>query len=207
MNDPHANLSSWPVPAALGSAERLPATDQIVYEKGPIQLSDTSQGLDYQLWRARLVGDTVYLTSPTKAETPLFSLRGVTQISLSFDQNGHPLLAYLINSNEMWLFWYDPVIQSFTHTLLENEVRDVRVILPDRRKFQLAYSEVGVYYTKNDALYWRRQLERYQHSHLLLQGIGGRLLKVGMSTHYRLQFIFQAHDYDTYSCTLELGCL
>lgn len=206
MLDPHAHLSAYPVVASLVGADRLPSTDTVVYQEGPIGLADSSQGLQAQIWRGRLIGDTFYVTSPTTVETPLFDRRGIRQVSLSFDQNGRPLVAYLIEG-DLWLYWHSTVERRFVHTLLESGVRDGHVILPDKRAFQLENSEVGVYYTKGDQLLWRRQLERYETAHLLLQGIGGRLMKVGMNAHYRLQFIFQAHDYDTYSCTLELGCL
>lgn len=206
MLDAHAALSSYPVVADLFSAEKLPSSDRVVYERGPVALADSSQGVDYQLWRGRLVGDTVYLTSPTTPETPVFTVRGIRQISLGFDQNGRPLVAYMID-DVLWMYWYSTVEQQFIHSAFESGVRDVRVLLPDRRKFQLESSEVGVYYTQADRLVWRRQLDRYTIPYVLLEGIGGRLMKVGMNAHYRLQFIFQAQPYGTYSCTHELACL
>ena len=184
----------------------LPYTDTCDYEDGPIYLQDASRGLQHQIWRARIVADTVYLTSPTTPETPILTVRGIKSVSLAFDQNARHLLTYLLG-NEVWLYWYDPVIQGYTHTLFETGADSPRVTLDDKRELQRDSSEVILAYVKNGNLYYRGQRDRYQIPYLLQSGVAGRLMRVGLNSHYRLQFIFQAQPYGTYSCTLETNCL
>lgn len=204
---PENKLSSYSVPAAFKGTDRLPFNETTGYEVGPVAFQDSSLGLQYQPWRIRLVGDGVYVTSPNTPESLVFTKRCITHLSLAFDQNARYVVAYLLKGTELWLYWFDPVVQKFTHTWLESGVRDVYVTLPDKRDFQLADSDIGIFYTKDDLLCARWQIERYQNIQVLQTGIAGRLLRVGMNVHYRLQFIFQAQPYDTYSCTLELNCL
>ena len=204
---PDNRLSSYPVPAALVGSDKFPITDTLEYEEGPFALQDVSRGLQYQIWRVRLIGESVYVTSPTTPETEVFSKRGITQVSLSFDQNARYVVAYIINNSQLWLYWYSPVLQSFTHTQIDDGVRDVRITMPDKRDFQIPESVIGMFYTKGDKLLVRWQTDRYGDVQELQSGIAGRLMRVGMNAHYRLQFIFQAQPYETYSCTRELLCL
>lgn len=204
---PENRLSSYPVPAALVGSDKFPITDTLEYEEGPFGLQDTSRGLQYQIWRIRLIGESIYVTSPTTPETEVFSKRGITQVSLSFDQNARYVIAYIINSSQLWLYWYSPILQSFTHTQIDDGVRDVRITMPDKRDFQISESVIGMFYTKGDRLLVRWQTDRYGAVQELQRGIAGRLMRVGMNAHYRLQFIFQAQPYETYSCTRELNCL
>ena len=203
---PNKDCSFLSVVAKYKGADMLPYSDTCDYEDGPIYLQDASQGLQYQVWRARIVADTVYLTSPTTPETPIITVRGIKSVSLAFDQNARHLLAYLLG-DDVWLYWYDPAIQRYTHTLFETGVISPRVTLDDKREMQRDYSEIILAYVKDGNLYYRGQRDRYQIPYLLQAGVAGRLMRVGMNSKYRLQFIFQAQPYDTYSCTLEVNCL
>lgn len=204
---PEGHLSSYPVPAPLVGPDRFPFNELMSYETGPIAFQDSSHGMQYQIWRIRVVGDDVYVTAPNTPETVVFSKRCITHVSLSFDQNARYVIAYILEGNALWLYWYDPVVQQFTHTWLEDGVRDVCVTMPDKRKFQISESDIGVFYTKGALLCARWQIERYQNIQILQEGVAGRLMRVGMNAHYRLQFIFQAQPYETYSCTFDLNCL
>ena len=204
---PENRMSLYPVITDLVGSDRFPITDILEYEEGPIHLQDITQGLQYHIWRIRVVGDDVYVTSPTTPETKLFNNPRITQVSLTFDQNARYVVAYILDNTDLWLYWYDPTLQRFAHTFIESGVRDVRITMPDKRAFQIDSSDIGMFYTKGDVLYARWQIDRYGVKQELQRGIAGRLMRVGMNKHYRLQFIFQAQPYETYSCTLELNCL
>lgn len=203
---PEKKCSALSIAAKYKGADMLPYTDTCDFEEGPIHLQDPSQGLQYQIWRARIVADTVYITSATKPETPVITVRGIQEVSLAFDQNARYVVLYLVQGN-MWLYWHDPAIQQYTHTLLETGVISPRASLDDKREMQRDNSEIILAYVKDGNLYYRGQRDRYQIPHLLQTGVAGRLMRVGMNANYRLQFIFQAQPYDIYSCTLELNCL
>ncbi len=163
-------------------------------------------GLDYQIWRARLVGDTVYITSPTTPETPVLTVRGITEISLTFDQNARYVVTYLVG-DQVWVYWFDSVPSRFVHTLVETEAYSPRISLDDKRVMALDDSNIILAYVKDNCLYCRSQKDRYQISYLLEENIGGRLMRIGMNINYRFQFIFQAQPYGDYSCTVGLNCL
>ncbi len=184
----------------------LPYTDTCDFEEGPIHLQDPSQGLQYQIWRARIVADTVYITSATTPETPVITVRGIQEVSLAFDQNARSVVLYLVQGN-MWLYWHDPTIQQYTHTLLETGVISPRASLDDKREMQRDNSEIILAYVKDGNLYYRGQRDRYQIPYLLQTGVAGRLMRIGMNINYRFQFIFQAQPYGDYSCTIGLNCL
>ncbi len=199
-------FSFEPVVSKFKGADALPFTPSVDYEDGPIHIQDTSEGLQYQIWRARIVADTVYITSATLAETPVMTVRGIEEISLAFDQNGRHLLTYLVNEG-VWLYWYDPILQRYAHLLIEVGAISPRITLDDKRTLQRSSSEIILAYVKNNNLYCRSQLDRYQITYLLQEVVGGRLLRIGMNSVYRMQFIFQAQPYGDYSCTVGLNCL
>ncbi len=203
---PDKQCSSQAIVSQYRGADRLPFDGRYDYEDGPIYIQDTSQGLQVQIWRARIFGDTIYLTSPNTPEFPVLTRRGIEEASLAFDQNGRYLISFLIRGN-LYLYWHDPVIQEYAQTFLDSEVTSARITLDDKRRLQRDASEVILAYTKNNSLYYRGQLDRYQVPYLLQSGIAGRLMRVGMNSHYRLQFIFQAQPYGDYSCTIGLNCL
>ena len=203
---PEQACSTYPVVGLFKSSDVLPYTDTVDYEDGPYQLADTSRGLQYQTWRTRLVGDTVYITAANHVESVVMVMRCVTEVSLAFDQNGRYLLTYLKNG-DMWVYWYDPIAYKFVHTLLEVDVISPRATLDDKRDLFVTMSEVILAYVKDGNLYYRGQNDRFGIPHLLQQDVGGRLMRIGMHTDFRLQFIFQAKPYTTYSCTLDLNCL
>lgn len=200
-------VSSYGVVAEFVGAARLPFTDRVNYEDGPIAFEDTTKGMFYQKWRARLISNTIWVTNPMLKETALYTRKCIKQISLSFDQNARYSLLYILENGDMWLYWYDTVLQSFAHTLLDTGVRDGQITVPDKRELLQPFSEVGIFYTKGTNLYYRGQFDRYTIPHLLAEGIGGRIIQVGFNEQLRTQIVFQQIPYSTYSCTLELNCL
>ncbi len=203
---PSGTCSTNPVVALYSKANALPFTNLVDYEDGPVYIQDTSSGMDYQVWRARLVGDTVYITSPTTPETPVFTVRGISEISLTFDQNARYVITYLV-AGEVWVYWFDTIPSRFVHTLVETGAYSPRISLDDKRKMALSSSNIILGYVKDNCLYCRSQKDRYQIPYLLEENIGGRLLRIGMNINYRFQFIFQAQPYGDYSCTVGLNCL
>ncbi len=198
--------SSTPVIAFYSKAKVLPFSNLISYEDGPVYIQDTSMGLGHQIWRGRLVGDTFYLTSPTTPETAIMTVRGITEISFTFDQNGRYVVAYLVGS-VLWLYWFDPAVNEFIHTPLDSDVISPRISLDDYRPLLLSSSNIILAYVKNNNLYCRVQEDRYQIPFLVEEDIGGRLMRIGMNINFRFQYVFQALPYEDYSCTVGLNCL
>lgn len=82
-----------------------------------IALNDGSQGLDVQLWLARLYPTGLVTVASEGAgysdETDIVTRPGTTRISLAFDNNMQVILAGQ-DKEGGWLYWYDPVVAGYT---------------------------------------------------------------------------------------------
>lgn len=206
MSLPGNTLSMVPVLGSFLGAQRLPNSDFIDYEDGPIHLQDPSAGAQFQIWRIRYVNDTIYLGAPNTPEHPIFVKRCLTTVNLAFDQNGRYVLIYLFNS-ELHIYWYDTTVARYADIILDTGVTSARITLDDKRKWQLANSQLILGYTKNNNLYLRQQSDRFMVAYLMQRDIGGPLLRIGLTRHYRFQFLLGAHPVDTYVATMPWGDL
>ena len=199
-------FTSVPVLKPYLTASTLPNTDVVGYSLGPKFLQNPFDGLDYQIWRVRLINYDVSLTAPNTPEYLLYSARGITAVAISFDQNARLLLLYII-AEELFLYWHDPVVQSYRHTLLDTGVTSARITLDDVRRSQIPFSEVVIGYVKNNNLYARNQKDRYGVPYLLQEGVAGRIIKIGMSRGLRLQFLFEQNPFPVYEDPWPYGAI
>jgi hypothetical protein len=197
-------LSLTPVLGRFIGAQRLPNTDTVAYEDGPIALQDPSQGNLYQVWRMRYVNDTVYMACATVTEFPLFTLRGITALSFTFDQNARYLMTYCVD-NTVYLWWFDPILNRYDQALLVVGGAYPRITLDDKRKSQEGVSQVVLAYIRAGNLCCRVQQDRYGIEYVIQTQVKGRLIKMGMTNQYRLQFLFEANTEDEYSATFPWG--
>jgi hypothetical protein len=182
------------------SPDNLPVDDTVDYELGGVGLSDASQGLMYQTWTAYIsgtIGDpgtAVYIKAPNTADQLLFSLDGLTAISLAFDQNMHPFIAYTA-SGVSGFWWYDATIpgQIFTDLPVGSSVS--KCSLDDKREVATltGTSDILIVYIRTDNLYYRQERDRYLTERILLADVSTHLIaprvgKVGMTEVGRVQF-------------------
>jgi hypothetical protein len=186
---PDKKLSSVPQPSEFLVPDDAPSISPILdYELGGVALNDPSQGLQVKTWRIRLVGNDVRIDSPpTVPETTLFTLPGVTEISLTFDQNMRPVIAYVQN-NQPVLYWYDTLLQTTVFQNLPADVVTPRVSLDDKRPWQVGASDVILAYVRNNNLYFAAQRDRFGVEYLLQENVNGKLIRIGMNQGFRLQF-------------------
>lgn len=186
---PEARLSVKPAPSDyLDRTERPnPLVD---YEMGGVALRDPSAGLRVRLWTARYDAGTgdVLLSAQGVAETVAFTRAGITELSLAFDQNMNPFIAF-VQGGQAKFWWYDPTVpgQVFSESLLGNAITP-RCTLDDKRPGQAGASDIILAYVRNGNLYYRQQRDRYLIERLLLSSVSGGLRWVGMSKGNRLQF-------------------
>lgn len=167
-------------------------TKLVDYELGGTALNDASDGLEVQKWTLRLevdeltgMGD-VYISADTVAETLLFSGDGITEISLTFDQNMNPAVGFM-QSGEARLRWYDATIPGFTIITLPAGTTAPKLCLDDKRNLQTSASDIIMCYERAGSLYFRAQRDRFLVEYLLTTGVDGQVLKIGMNEKYRLQ--------------------
>ena len=172
------------------AADAIDTAPWVDYEMGGVALNDPSQGLLVKIWRLRYVSPDVRISADGVAESTLFTAAGLTELSLAFDQNMRPVVAY-VQSGEAKLRWYDALTESVTTTTLAAGVETPRVCLDDKRPLQFGNSDVILAYVRDGGLYFRAQRDRYDVEYLLQADVGGTLIRVGMNEISRLQFMLR----------------
>jgi hypothetical protein len=163
-------------------------------ELGGVALNDSSQGLRVKVWTLRADGNTgnIYISAFDVFETLLFSAPGVQEVSLAFDQNMRPFVAFVQDGQARYR-WYDTLLGANRISDLNVLDRNPRCCMDDKRDLQTASgnNDIVLAYMRENALYFRQQRERFETEHLLKTDVNGRLLRVGMNTGKRLQFMFE----------------
>lgn len=191
MSLPQNVASSTPVPAPLLYPDNLPTEPLRDFEMGGIALNDGTQGLQVQPWVLFLVDGDQVRTKPLEDSgdgSLIFTATGITEMSLAFDSNMQPTVAY-VQDGVVKLRWFDSLIEDFTITEIA-DARSPRCTHDDKRAGAEARSDVIFAYFRGDAIYWRQQRDRYEIEYTLATGLGAtaRLTQVAMNTALRLQF-------------------
>lgn len=192
MSLPGNTLASVAAPAVF-----IPPDDDgrpartIDFERGGIAIGDPSEGLEYQNWRLRVVGNEVRVApDPYTAETTVLTVAGVNECALSFDQNMNMTIAYVVGT-QAYLYWYDTTLEAMTTTPLASDVRSPFLCMDDKRSFATTSgsNDVLLFYLRASQLCYRQQRERYQTERVLKTFSGPRVTisKVGMNAGNRLQ--------------------
>jgi len=192
---PMGRLSTVPHEAEFYSPDDIdPENSLIDYELGGIGLNDPSQGLKVQTWTCRADAKTgdVTLEASNYIQTVAFNAPGITEVSLTFDQNMRPFFAFVQNGQAKFR-WYDTALGANRITDLDPFDYSPRCTLDDKRPWQTALgdNDIILAYMRGDSLYYRQQRDRYEDEYLLGSGIQGKLLRVGMNKQYRLQFLLE----------------
>lgn len=185
-------ISTFAAPAAmLQPDDRGRIARKTDYERGGVALSDPSEGLLGYVWRARLDGNDVLVgREPYTAEAVVLSEPGISELSLAFDQNMRPAIAY-VALGQAKLRWFDATIPGETTLLLPADARSPFVTLDDKRRVAslLNRSDVLLFYLRANRLCYRQQRERFQTERTLawFEGAATSISKAGMSVGNRLQ--------------------
>lgn len=160
------------------------------YELGGIALNDPSQGLMVQNWRARLVGSDVRVgPAPYSTDSIVTSDTDITELSLAFDQNMRPTIAYVAGGVNK-LYWYDTVHEMHVTTVFNSEDRSPFVTMDDKRRPATTanLNDVLFFYIRGTKLYYRQQRDRFQTERELSTVSAGQFIaKCGMSRALRVQ--------------------
>ena len=168
------------------------------YQLGGIGLSDASQGLQVQTWTLTIAGtvtlNDMVISSPNTLATVLLSKPNVTSVSLAFDQNMKPCIAYVSQGNA-YFWWYDNTISGYTIIALPAGSTSPQCTLDDKRavSINLGKSDIILCYLLNNNLYMAQERDRFTIAYDLRTSVGNdipnpSLLKVGMNTIGRLEF-------------------
>jgi hypothetical protein len=195
MSVPNNRLSSVPVVSGLLPPYDREVTDLTDWCRGGIALSDPSETLDFQNWSIGLDGNDVVVT-PETAGTPsvIFSRPDITELSLGFDNNMRPVIAF-VQAGQGILYFFDPVIDDYQFQDLPVGAITPRCVLDDTRPSQVQTSSVIVSYVYDGSLWLLDQLDRYTIPYnLTLVDAGAKLDRMGMSTNLRMHWLFQVPE-------------
>ena len=175
---------------------------EVSQHRGPVALQDPSQGLDVQLWTASAGGTDITLSSPnTPAFTWYTHAQEIEQVSLSFDTNGRPCVAFVDDIGGSYLRWFDPVLNATTNLDLSAfNVTTPRVTLDDDRPFNGVNSDVILGYVRAGAVRYRQLRDRFTIEHTPTVGAGGlspsvsSLAHISMNSRYRLEFLTDPYN-------------
>lgn len=144
---------------------------KISYELGGVGFSDPSEPFTYE-WKAYVDGKRIMAQREGLEPQKIKDVEGrVNEVSLTFDQNMRPTLAY-VEEGVSKLYWYDTAIQGMRTSIFD--VKNPRVSLDDTRKFNIADSDIIFgYISKDNKVKYRLQRERFSIEHDLVFDKGG----------------------------------
>lgn len=197
---PQESLSSVAKPDTYYTPDDTDPPDALTdYEWGGVGLNDATGGLRQKIWTARANGDTgeVYISAPGIPEVVVFTAPGITELSLAFDQNMRPFVAFVQNGQAKY-YWYDTVLGGTRISDLDPADRNPRCTMDDKRDFAtfLGQNDIILAYVRDGFLYYRQQRDRFNTERQLYNNeavdgrVPGRLMRVGMHRGNRLQFMF-----------------
>lgn len=177
----------------------LDFTDLECWQRGGIALSDGNSGLEYQVWHLSVLGTgpttEVWLDAPNTPPTLMFAQPGITWARFSFDQNMHPVIAFMADTG-IGFWWWDPTINTTRFTYLASTVIKPCVTMDDKRALQTkaGNNDVVICYIDSGSIKFRLERDRYNveytwlaltFPYTYLQGI--YINKIGMTLGLRLR--------------------
>lgn len=204
---PNKSLSTQVVYSPYLASGITPQSELVDYEMGGINLSDTSEGLWYQKWTATLKGEVgkpgteVWISAPNHPESLLLEQDNLTRVSLSFDQNMHPCLAYEQAGNA-YFWWYNAGSAEYQTLALPETASSPYCTLDDKREIPLllGITDILLLYVNNDSLCYRQQRDTYDTEYILLTNLSEKLSNpsirgVAMNEGFRIMPLLQGNLY------------
>ena len=109
-------------------------------EWGGVDIQDPSQGIRLKPWTIeykRESGDVVISASGV-SETVIFNRPDITEVSLAFDRNMNPTIAF-VQEGQAKLYWYDSTVSDFVFWETElGAIKNPRLTHDDKRDTQYA---------------------------------------------------------------------
>lgn len=179
----------YPAPIVTGMDAAFAITS------GPAEISE-SKGVNMsRYWLAYQDGEKVMVKSDDSAggwTDPIYLFneeREIIRLSISFDQQGKPIVLYEIKGDRLTLFWFNPVTLSNERKFITQG--NVPLLCFDSPlDTGQPYSDVLAFYVRGGDVYMRVQRDRFEIEYLTpAKGIY-RLLSAGLSKDHRLRVLF-----------------
>ncbi len=174
------------------------------WELAGVGLNDPSQGLLVKVWRSFATYDrdadlyTVWVEAQAVPPVALFTLSGLEELSLAFDQNMNPFVAY-VQAGQAKIYWYDPLVSGMVHTSLAAGVRTPRCTMDERRAAFIADSDIILAYVRAGNFCVCYQRDRYEVEHVLRTGVGANCELVSMARNKGNRIQWRLRNYENMS--------
>lgn len=153
------------------------------YEYGGTNIYEATQSFS-TLWKCFYEDGQIKLSND-QVNHELLTVADVQSLSLAFDLNMRPMIAYSTTSSS-FLYWYDTSVAAQTTTELGGTYSFMQLSLDDNRSSQTANADVILAYIKNNKLFMRIQRERFLIEHELTKA--KQLKQIGMMRNNRFGF-------------------
>lgn len=168
------------------------------YSLGPVALNDPSNGLMSRMWLARSMGATVVLVQGGMSVDLFTHGKGVHEISLAFDQNGSPAVAFVDEDNATFLWWYDPLANSMVFEPLPYATTP-KITLDDPRwpSILVGRSDIVLAYVSSGQLKYRLQRDRFTVEYTPENGPAGGpvpatgIRHISLNSKLRMEFVME----------------
>lgn len=210
---PDNRLSTEPVPGRMIYDLGVETSPVLDYKPGGIAVQDPSKGLDYQIWRGRLLGPNsdqsrIIIDGRYSPEHEVLHYPFMYEFNFSFDFSMRPLVVFLANETlevngqntpvqNCYLYWFDNTLGDYDLIFLGSVIRTPKLLIDDPRMVESDFynsSDVCLFYWRSGNLYVRYLRDRFTEEHLLKRNIP-YIERVGMNEFYRLQIdLFRQAD-------------
>ena len=195
MAIPQGRLSTVPVVGSVGDPDNRSFYALESYERGPIAIEDTTEGLRYQNWTLTWdSGTTLFTVTPetTGAPVPLFTVADIEYFTFTFDQSGRISFTWSTSASS-FLYWYDTALGQTVTTDLGADVITPALLLDDKRETQNQANDMLLWYTKEELgggsyeLLQLLQRERFLTEHSEATGLAQQYIyNIGMGNNLRV---------------------
>ncbi len=198
MAIPQGRMSTTVIDGVFRPPEDRAFSQSTSYERGPIAIEDTSEGLLYQNWTMTWNPATDELTAtPETTGSPVIvgTVVGLISVSFTFDQNGRISYTYT-TAVSSFLFWYDTSLGMTVTTDLGADAITPALTLDDKRDTQSIANDMLLWYTKLNGstydLFMLLQRERFLNEYLMASGLEHQYIRnIGITDKFRLQLVLK----------------
>lgn len=198
---PDNKLSSEPVRSAWLYDIGVETTPTLDYKPGGRNIQDPTAGLDYQLWRGRLLNpgtntSKIVLDARYSPEHQDIAYPFMYQFNFSFDFSMRPMYVFVAKEfvgeepvDNCYLYWFDNTLGRHDLLFMGSNIKTPKLLIDDPREIESDYynkADTCLFYVENDNLYVRYLRDRFTIPHELKKNVVP-LNRVGMNTNYRLQ--------------------
>ena len=154
-------------------------------DNGPIALNNTSSGLMAKIWTASYNNITGLIK--LQDGTSLFTDVNLKELSLTFNQNGDPFIAFR-SGTRIKIWWFDPLLSNYTVKDITSGDQPFCYLDEHRPEFS-SISDVFIIYHRDGEIFYRLQRDRFdvEYSTGIIGGTDIVIECFGMTKNNRLQ--------------------